>query len=155
MWNRHLGNEVANGKTKRCRACDMLYVQEVSYNLLSVSKAVETGNTTKFTESSCQILDDNKKSIDVIAGVGSLYYLECCNNHKQFNTVEKQSQKRQQGASLSLMFGNLRAQNLNKFAKDKLVDGFDYDESGEIRFVSHARRESTSKSIHNLTLQTI
>ena len=125
--------KLCDGKTKSCRACDVLYVPKLFYNLLSVSKAAETGKTTKFNESSSQILDDNMKPIAVATRVGRLYYLECHTNRQQINTVENQSQESKEQV-WHLRFGHLGARNLKKLAKDQLVDGFDYDESKEICF---------------------
>ena len=42
--------KLADGKTKRCRACDVLYVPELSYNLLNVSKAAEVGKMMTFNK---------------------------------------------------------------------------------------------------------
>ena len=37
-----------NGKTKTCKLRNVLYVPNLSYNLLSVSKLAEAGKVTKF-----------------------------------------------------------------------------------------------------------
>ena len=120
-----------DGKTKSCKACDMLYVPKLSYNLLSVSKAPDAGKTTKCNESSCQILDDNVKPIAAATRVERLYYLECRTNCQQINTVENQSQDSKEQV-WHWRFGQLGARNLKKLTKHQLVDGFDYDESKEI-----------------------
>ena len=38
-----------DGKTKECKLNDVLFVPNLSYNLLSVSKAAEKGNLTKLS----------------------------------------------------------------------------------------------------------
>lgn len=64
---------------------------DVSYNLLSVSKAVETGKMVQFNKTSCQILETNGKPITVTMRVGNLYYLNCPTEHQQANAVDNQS----------------------------------------------------------------
>ncbi|KAJ8030725.1 hypothetical protein HOLleu_27212 [Holothuria leucospilota] len=60
---------LSNGKTKKCKLHNVLYVPNLSYNLLSVSKATESGKTTRFTEEGCQILDANQKLIAEVTRV--------------------------------------------------------------------------------------
>ena len=59
--------------SRKCTLHDVLYIPELSYNLLSVSKAVERGNIVKFGLSSCIIRDSNRKLITVAQNVGGLY----------------------------------------------------------------------------------
>uniref|UniRef100_A0A1X7TH40 Uncharacterized protein n=1 Tax=Amphimedon queenslandica TaxID=400682 RepID=A0A1X7TH40_AMPQE len=47
--------------------------QELSYNLLSVLKAVERGNCIKFGKLSCIIRDPNHRPIAVAEKIGGLY----------------------------------------------------------------------------------
>ena len=56
-----LETKLPSGKTKKCKLDDVLHVPKLSYNLLSVSKISDAGKTTRFGETSCQILYDNKK----------------------------------------------------------------------------------------------
>ncbi len=63
------------GNTRNCR---LLYVPKLSYNLLSVSKASEAGNTTKFSRLGCEIIDRKGKVAAFATKAGSLYYLEYC-----------------------------------------------------------------------------
>ena len=56
---------------------DVLYVPKLSYGLLGVSKAAESGKTTKFDETGCQILSKSHKVIATATHIGSLYYLDC------------------------------------------------------------------------------
>ena len=60
----------------------VLYVPKLSYNLLSVSKVAEAGNTTKFNRTGCEIKDGKKKVIAFATRVGNLYYLEYCRKEK-------------------------------------------------------------------------
>ena len=73
-----------------------LYVPKLSYSLLSVSKATESGRTTKFDETSCQILGKNHKVITAATCVSSLYYLDC-QVKQQVGTQSPETSSRQTG----------------------------------------------------------
>lgn len=60
-------------QSRKCNLYDVLYVPELSYNLLSISKAVEKGNTVKFTGSSCVVRDANCNNVAVASRIGGLY----------------------------------------------------------------------------------
>ena len=60
--------------TRKCKLHDLLHVPHLSYNLLSVSKAVEKGITVKFDKSRYVIHDTNRKIITVPAKAGGLYH---------------------------------------------------------------------------------
>ena len=75
------------GKIRKCKLIDVLYVPKLSYSLLGVSKAAESGKTTKFDKSGCQILSKNCKIIAAATRVGSLYYLDCLVK-QQANTAQ-------------------------------------------------------------------
>lgn len=47
-----------DGTTKDCKLNDVLYVPQLSYNLLSVSKVTQFGKKVKFTENRCYIMED-------------------------------------------------------------------------------------------------
>ena len=47
-----------NGKIKRCKLADVLLVKDLSYNLLSISKAAATGKKFEFEQSFCKVVDD-------------------------------------------------------------------------------------------------
>ena len=129
--------ESPNGqKGKSCVLQDVLYVPSLSYNLVSVSKATKSGKTVKFNEDGCHILDESQKLIATAKGVGNLYYLNCMN-------IEQSSSKSTVGYSSvgskevtwHKRFGHLGVQNLQKLAKENLVDGYDYDKSKDIDFL--------------------
>lgn len=60
-----------SGKTSRCELNELLYVPDLSYNSLSVSKAVEAGKVVEFSETSCQLLDVDRKPITVALREGN------------------------------------------------------------------------------------
>ncbi len=64
-----------------------LHVPDLSYNLISVSKASKSGNMTKFDESGCQIMNSKNAVIATATRCGSLYFLDCQFN-EQANAAE-------------------------------------------------------------------
>ena len=47
---------VPNGKIQKCKLPDVLYVPDLSYNHLSVSKAPKNGKSFEFGQSHCNII---------------------------------------------------------------------------------------------------
>lgn len=119
--------KLPGGKTRECKLVDVLYVPKLSYSLLSVSKAAESGKTTKFDETGCQILGKSCKVIAAATRVGSLYYLDCVVK-PQVNVAQCKE------VLWHRRYGHLGTQNLQKLARDKLVDNFDFDTSKDIDF---------------------
>lgn len=121
-----------DGRPSRCNLHQVLYVPDLSYNLISVSKIAKAGKMIEFSETSCQILDLNRMLIVVATRVGSLYYLNCRTDH-QANAVKNRSPERKEDM-WRRRYCHLGLQNLQKLAKEELVDGFDYNVSREISF---------------------
>lgn len=67
-----------DGNTRMCTLKKILYVPNLTDNLLSVSKVMEAGYTTKFSGTGCEIVDQREKVIALTTRVGNLYYLEYC-----------------------------------------------------------------------------
>ena len=62
---------------RKCKFYNILYVSELTYNLLSVSKAVDKGVSFTFSESECVVRDINLRLIAIATKVGSLYRVAC------------------------------------------------------------------------------
>ena len=124
-------NEVASDKSKRCNLRVVLLVPRLSYNLLSVSKAAKAGKIIEFDESGCQVLDTNKKLIVTGNRAGSLYYLNCLSNRNEQATIAEQETKVN---IWHRRFAHLGMQNLQRLAREKLVEGFDIDISEQLDF---------------------
>ena len=119
--------KLPGGKTRKCKLVDVLYVPKLSYSLLSVSKAGESGKTTKFNETGCQILSKSHKLIAAATRIGSLYYLDCLVK-QQVNAAQCKE------VLWHRRYGHLGTQNLQKLAREKLVDKFDFDASKDFDF---------------------
>ena len=72
-----LNKKVNNVKSQTCKLSDILYVPELSYNLLSASKVIKGGKTLKSSSVWCEIIDTEQNFVDKATKVGSLYYLNC------------------------------------------------------------------------------
>ena len=106
---------------------------DLSYNLLSVSKAAKAGKVVKSSETGCEILDSNKKVIAVATRVESLYHLNCQAHNEQTNAAVNKSKETKED-TWHRRYGHLGVRNLQKLAKEKLVDDFDFNASRETTF---------------------
>ena len=128
-----LETKLPSGRTKKCKLHNVLYVPKLSYNLLSVSRTSDAGKTARFGETSCQILDSNRKLVAVATRVGDLYYLSCRPGSQKCHTaVDKGTETRED--VWHRRYGHLGTRNLQKLAKHELVNGFDFDMTKEINF---------------------
>ncbi len=82
-----------DGSTKKCKLRDVLFVPNLSYSLLSVSKASHAGKTTKFDKSGCEIVNDEGNVILFATRVGNLYYIEHCRKIQTVNVTEKNKER--------------------------------------------------------------
>ena len=122
--------ELEGGKTITGRLHDVLYVPELAYNLLSISKVTKLGKRVDFYKSHCNIIDDNERIIATGTKRGDLYYL-CCRQIHQAHmsdarlTVSKEYIWHQR-------FGHLSESGLHMLSNQKLVDDFDYNTAKSI-----------------------
>ena len=140
-----------NGKIKRCKLADVLLVKDLSYNLLSVSKAAATGKKFEFEQSFCKLVDDKHGVIATATKYGNLYYLYCAGSiedNKEHHTAMKCASKNDETKECiwHRRYAHLGARNLERIAKEQLVDGFDYNpEKKKQVFVSHALMVSSAE----------
>ena len=71
-------------KGKECNLSDVLYVPNLSYNLLSVSKSTDTIKSTVFTSKVCDFLNAEGKVVATGKRIGELYYLNCSSSKAQW-----------------------------------------------------------------------
>ena len=116
-----------DGNTHKCKLDDVLFIPELSYSLLSMSKTSEIGNTVKFSKSGCEILNKKKKVVVFVTKAGNLYYLEHYRKTQNVNLVEESKER-----LWHRRYGHLGENNLRVIANHKLVEQFDYSESGSI-----------------------
>ena len=112
------GNEI-----KQCKLLNVLYVPELSYNLLSVSKAVNAGKVVEFDNDGCNIKDERGRVLASAKRVGNLFYL---------NNIEKPPRKHEMNAAEQTWhsrYGHINIDRLNHLRKENMVDGMNYSTS--------------------------
>ena len=122
---------------RKCKFHDVLYVPELTYNLLSVSKAVDKGISFTFKESECIIKDANQKLITVARKVGSLYHVLCTKLKSHVYSVTEKQPNKDHSSKEDLWhrrYGHLGIKSLQKLASGDLVEEFDYNASNDISF---------------------
>ena len=102
---------------------------------MSVSKAAKAGKTAEFDGARCLILGTNRRIIAAASRVGSLYYLECTKPTSEKSQASvADAQQESKAYTWHRRFGHLGLQNLQKLARDKMVDGSDFDVSADLDF---------------------
>ena len=125
-----LNSVLPSGRSRSIKLHNVLHVPRLAYNLFSVSAATERDKTVKFGKVSCRILDKNNL-IAIAVKVGELYYLKCRWNGASVNAAETRTTNEE---LWHRRFGHLGVRNLQKLAREELVNAFDYDKSREIGF---------------------
>ena len=121
-----------NDKSKTCTLRNVLYVPELSYNLLSVSKATDSGKQVSFDDNGCEIR--NKRTGEILlqgTKHRSLYYVNKTTKAKMtkyVNCTEKLESISKERLWHS-RYGHLGDQSLLKLAKNDMVNGFEYKKS--------------------------
>ena len=132
----------------------MLFVPDLSYSLLSVSKASHAGKVTKFDKSGCEILNKEGKVILFATRVGNLYYVEHCRKTQTVHLAENNKER-----LWHRRYGHIGEQNLQKIAKNQLVEDFDYNTSNNIGFcetcIGHRTPFNRSKRQSKETLELV
>jgi len=120
------------GKTESCTLHDVLLVPDLAYNLLSVTSASKKGKATTFSEMKCEIRDPKSKLIASGHREGSLYYLDHGGPIPQaFSSCDRNSSKE---TIWHRRFGHLGVQGMQALAKNKMVNGLDFDWKEESSF---------------------
>ena len=125
--------KLPGGVLQELRLHDVLLVPDLSYNLLSVSKATEAGKTVEFRDNVCSIKSHWGKRIATAGRISGLYYLNCQPAFYQVNTVREKRQESKE-STWHRRLGHLSESSLQKLAKLKMADGFDYDPQRNIDF---------------------
>ena len=65
-----------NGKKQECKLYDVLFVPNLKYNLLSVSKNTKTEKSVNFEETTCNIFRGDGEIVATAKKIGCLYDLD-------------------------------------------------------------------------------
>ena len=111
-----------------CKLSNVLYVPDLSYNLLSVSKAAKSGKVIEFHGNGCNIINKNSKIIAAATKIGDLYFLNCINDDTAYTVQNNKFDSRSKMVTLwHRRFGHLGENNLKNLLKNNLVTGLDFD----------------------------
>ena len=124
--------KIAIGKSQfqTCELKDVLFVPELSYNLLSVSKIIQTGKIMKFIASECTIQNGNQRIVATASLIGSLYHLNVTDEKEVAHAAMKDSNE----ILWHRRYGHVGFRGLEILAANQMVDGFDYQKSSETKF---------------------
>ena len=120
---------ISQNQIQKCELKDVLFVPELSYNLLSVSKITKAGKIMKFVSSQCAILDENQRIVATAKLIGSLYHLNVIDG-REANTAVTDSNE----VLWHRRYGHVGFRNLEILATNQMVDGFDYQKSSDSKF---------------------
>ena len=121
---------LSDGSSRKSRLLDVLFVPSLMYNLLSVSKAAESGKEAKFDKHGCKILSAGSRVIAEAQRHGSLYYLDCRADEQA--AISQHTSKRT--IPWHRCFGHLAGRGLLKLSQDNLVRGLECTLSDQVGF---------------------
>ena len=121
---------IGQNQIQRCELKDVLFVPELSYNLLSVSKITKAGKVIKFASSECVILDGNQRIIATASLIGSLYQLNVVDGKEIVSAAVTESNE----VLWHRRYGHVGFKTLEILAANQMVDGFDYQKSRDEKF---------------------
>ena len=109
--------------------CRMFYMYPGFPTICLVCQSIQN---MRFSKDNFQVLNEGKL-VAVATKIGELYYLNfhvsgVCSNAAETKVTESKDDR------CHHRFEHLGAKSLQILAKEKLVNGFDYDSSGEISF---------------------
>ena len=132
--NVYLELVLKNGKTGGCKLHNVLYVPELTFNLLSVSKAAEAGKRILFHSTDCQIVDWKDMVVALGDKKGNLYYLSCQKAKVKIHVSDARLNDKSKEFIWHQRFGHLNERSLRTLASMQLVYGLDYNASKQLPF---------------------
>ena len=112
--------ETPSGKGNKCYLSDVLYVPNLSYNLLSVKKSTDTIKSTALISN---FLNAEGEVEATGRRIGELYYLNC--RDTQQATAAKHGGGMSQEELWQRRYGHLGVQNMRKLVAEEMVVGLD------------------------------
>ena len=122
-----------DGKDKTITLRNVLYVPDLSYNLLSVAKATDSGKQVTFDDNGCDIkVKRTGKILLQAVKRRSLYYVNTSTKEKKVTQYAYSMETPEPISNERLWhsrYGHLGDQSLTKLVKDDMVSGLEYKES--------------------------
>ena len=113
-----------DGNSRSCALQKVLFVPKLAYNLVSVSRATQSGKTVKFDSTGCTFVNSENEVTAFATKQGSLFYLEVCRNSACAAKGEDRLWHRR--------YGHLSEESLKKLVRGEMVNRLDYDVSGGV-----------------------
>ena len=117
-----LKTAIGQSKIQRYELKDVLFVPELSYNLLSVSEISKAGRIITFASSECVVPDSNQRIIATASLIGSLYQLNVIDGKETVSAVVTESNE----VLWHRRYGHFGFKTLEILAANQMVDGIDY-----------------------------
>ena len=118
-----------DGGRRRCALREVLYIPELAYNLISVSRAIQSRQSVIFDDPNCEFVNAAGETTAIGARRGSLYYLSCAVKPPE-NVCVTRTDARER--LWHRRFGHLNEQSMRKLVREEPVDYLDNSTSGEI-----------------------
>ena len=114
---------LGNGGRRRCILKKVLYVSKLDYNLISVSRAVQSGKSVLFNDSGCEFVNESSETMAVGVRRGCLHYLNCSvKPQESVHVIQTDNRER----LWHRRFGHLNEQSMRQLVREDLVDHLDY-----------------------------
>ena len=117
-----------DGTRRVCVLNNVLYVPNLAYNLVSVSRATDAGKTVDFDDSACEFRNEEDEVIAFGSRRGTLYFLKCTVKSRECANVTQENTKR----LWHRRFGHLCEQSMMNLVKNDLVSKLNCDLLGEV-----------------------
>ena len=117
-----------DGTRRVCVLNNVLYVPNLAYNLVSVSRATDAGKTVDFDDSTCEFRNEEDEVIAFGSRRGTLYFLKCTVKSRECANVTQENTKR----LWHRRFGHLCEQSMMNLVKNDLVSKLNCDLLGEV-----------------------
>ena len=119
-----------DGSTRECALQKVLYVPELAFNLVSVSKATEASKIVQFDITGCSFLNDKEKVTAFAESHNNLFHVRMETSHVSANTVSTEPKAKLWHRRL----GHLNSQSMRQMVREDMVNNLDCDAACEINF---------------------
>ena len=121
--------ELSQGKIKKCKLNDVLYVPNLTYNLISVARATSMVERTVFSNAGCEFLNAGHV-VATGTRIGELYYLNCRGTHKVATVAQGHGVSQEE--LWHRRYGHLGIQSIKMLVREDMVNGLTCDMTKDI-----------------------
>ena len=121
--------DLSSGDNQKCKLSNVLYVPDLSYNLLSVPQAMAKVDRTVFTSTKCEFLGADGTVVATGRRDGGLFYLNCGGKHVTAHVTQESDTLPEE--LWHKRYGHLGTKNMKKLVSGNMVIGLDCKPTGE------------------------